>query len=129
MDRNLLVPRQRVLALTTTGRKSGRTQSTAVGYIENGEHVVLVASNAGLDRPPAWWLNVQENPEAEIDLRGQRRAVRARVATTEEREELWPQVLKQFRGFEDYDRYTDRESPLVVLERRAGGDSASGHEG
>jgi F420H(2)-dependent quinone reductase len=114
--RNLIAPRQRVLALTTTGRKSGSARSTAVGYLEDGEQVVVVASNAGMDRPPAWWLNLREDPDAEIDLQGERRQVRARVATSDERERLWPRVLEQFRGFEDYDSYTRREIPLVVLE-------------
>jgi F420H(2)-dependent quinone reductase len=118
-SRNLIAPRQRVLALTTEGRKSGAQRSTAVGYIADGDDVVLVASNAGLDRPPAWWINLRENPEAEIDVRGERRAVRAREATNEERERLWPRVLESFRGFADYDAYTRRDIPLVVLERRS----------
>jgi deazaflavin-dependent oxidoreductase (nitroreductase family) len=117
--RNLIAPRQRVLALTTEGRKSGTRRSTAVGYVEDGDDVVLVASNAGLDRPPAWWLNLRENPEAEIDVRGERRTVRAREATDEERERLWPRVVESFRGFDDYAAYTRREIPLVVLERRS----------
>jgi F420H(2)-dependent quinone reductase len=116
--RNLIAPRQRVLALTTIGRKSQSPRSTAVGYLEDGQQVVVVASNAGMDRPPAWWLNLRENPDAEIDLQGERREVRARVATSDERERLWPRVLEQFRGFEDYDSYTRREIPLVVLEPR-----------
>jgi deazaflavin-dependent oxidoreductase (nitroreductase family) len=80
--------------------------------------VVVVASNAGLDRPPAWWLNLKANPNAEIDLRGERRLVRARRASPREQERLWPRVTEQFKGFESYDRYTDREMPLVVLDRR-----------
>jgi F420H(2)-dependent quinone reductase len=89
-----------------------------VGYLNDGDNVVVVASNAGLDRPPAWWLNLQENREAEIDFRGERRTVRARRASLEECEQLWPRVLEQFKGFESYDRYSEREIPLVVLERR-----------
>jgi F420H(2)-dependent quinone reductase len=116
--RNPFAPRQRVLALTTQGRKSGERRSTAVGYLEDGRRLVLVASNAGLDRAPAWWLNLRERPEAEVDLGGQRRPVRARTATEEERERLWPHVLEQFEGFDDYARYTQREIPLVVLEPR-----------
>ncbi len=116
--RNPIAPRQRVLALTTTGRRSGAARLTAVGFLEDGDKVVVAASNAGLDQPPAWWLNLQEEPRAEIDLHGERRAVKARPATSKERERLWPRVLEQFRGFEDYDRYTEREIPLVILERR-----------
>jgi deazaflavin-dependent oxidoreductase (nitroreductase family) len=118
VDRNLIAPRQRVLALTTTGRRSGASRSTALGYVNDGDNVVVVASNAGLDRTPAWWLNLQQDPSAEIDLRGERRPVTARRASAEEQERVWPRVLEQFRGFEAYDRYTEREVPLVVLERR-----------
>lgn len=117
--RNPVAPRQPVLALTTTGRRSGRRRSTALGYVEDGDDVVVVASNAGLDRPPAWWLNLQEDPCAEIDLGGERRVVRARRAGSEESERLWPRVLEQFRGFERYNEYTQRDIPLVVLERSA----------
>jgi len=116
--RNPIAPRQRVLALTTRGRRSGARRSTAVGYLEDGDRTVLVASNAGLDRPPAWWLNLREHPEAEIDVGGDRRAVLARAATQEERERLWPRVLAQFEGFDSYEAFTEREIPLVVLERR-----------
>ena len=88
-----------------------------LGFVEHGDDVAVVASNAGLDRPPAWWLNLQEDPRAEIDLRGERRIVRARRAEGEESERIWCRVLEQFRGFESYDEYTQREISLVVLER------------
>jgi deazaflavin-dependent oxidoreductase (nitroreductase family) len=117
-SRNPIAPRQRVLALTTRGRKSDEHRSTAVGYLEDGDRIVLVASNAGLDRPPAWWLNLREHPEAEVALHGERRTVRAREASDEERERLWPRVLEQFEGFDSYEHYTRREIPLVVLEQR-----------
>jgi deazaflavin-dependent oxidoreductase (nitroreductase family) len=117
-SRNPFAPRQRVLALTTHGRKSRVERSTAVGYLEDGGRLVLVASNAGLDRAPAWWLNLRERPEAEVDLGGERRAVRARIANHEEHERLWPRVLEQFEGFDEYAGYTQREIPLVVLEPR-----------
>jgi deazaflavin-dependent oxidoreductase (nitroreductase family) len=117
-SRNPIAPRQRLLALTTTGRRSGAERASAVGYLEDGDNVVVVASNAGLDRPPAWWLNLEQDPDAEIDLQGERRAVRARRASPDERDRLWPRVVAQFGGFESYDRYTEREIPLVVLEPR-----------
>ena len=117
--RNLMfAPRQRVLALTTTGRKSGQPRCTAMGYLRDDDNVVVVASNSGLDRPPAWWLNLQANPDAEIDCAGERRTVRAREATTDEHERIWPRFVEQFPGFEGYRSYTTREIPLVVLEPR-----------
>jgi F420H(2)-dependent quinone reductase len=90
-----------------------------MGYLRDGDNVVVVASNAGLDSPPAWWLNLKETPDAEIDLEGRRLAVRARVATPEESRRLWPRVVEQFRGFDDYRDFSEREIPLVVLEPRA----------
>jgi F420H(2)-dependent quinone reductase len=89
-----------------------------MGYLRDGDNVVVVASNAGLDRPPAWWLNLEANRDAEIDFEGERRLVRARRATEDEWERLWPKVLDQFRGFDDYRELSERDIPLVVLERR-----------
>jgi F420H(2)-dependent quinone reductase len=117
-SRNLIAPRQRVLALTTTGRKSGRRRSAPMGYLRDGDNVVVVASNAGLDRAPTWWLNLEADPDAEIDIAGERREVRARRASGEEWERIWPKVLEQFKGFDDYRSYTERDIPLVVLEPR-----------
>ena len=91
-----------------------------MGYLHDGDNVVVVASNAGLDRPPAWWLNLEETPEAQIDLEGERREVRARRATDEEWQRLWPKVVDQFGGFDDYQDFSERDIPLVVLEPRTG---------
>jgi F420H(2)-dependent quinone reductase len=119
-SRNLLVaPRQRVLAVTTIGRKSGRPRTTALGYVRDGEDFAVVASNSGLDRAPAWWMNLQVNPEAEIDAAGERVRVRAREATPEEEERLWPRFLEQYPGFDGYRQLTTREIPVVLLERVA----------
>src|SRR5919204_94844 len=89
VGRNLVfAPRQRVLALTTSGRKSGQRRTTALGYLRDGEDFAVVASNSGLDSAPAWWLNLQANPEAEVDAEGERLRVRAREASPEEEERL-----------------------------------------
>ena len=115
--RNLLfAPRQRVLALTTTGRKSGQQRTTALGYLRDGDGFAVVASNSGLARAPAWWLNLEGNPEAEVDVAGERVRVRGRRASTDEQERLWPLFLEQFRGFDGYRRFTTREIPVVLLE-------------
>lgn len=107
---------QPVLALTTTGRKSGSARSTVIACMPNGDDLVVVPSYAGLDRPPAWWLNLQANPRAEVDFRGEHRVVRARRASAEEERELWPRILEQYSGFEEYRNMTDREIPVVILE-------------
>jgi deazaflavin-dependent oxidoreductase (nitroreductase family) len=119
VNRNLFfAPRQRVLALTTTGRKSGRARTTAVGYLRDGDDFAVVASNSGLDRAPAWWVNLQSNPEGEVDAAGERVKVHARVATAAEHARLWPRFLDQFQGFDGYRSFTKRTIPVVLLERR-----------
>jgi F420H(2)-dependent quinone reductase len=115
--RNLwFAPRQRVLALTTTGRKSGQQRTTALGYLRDGDDFAVVASNSGLARPPAWWLNLEVNPQAEVDAAGERVRVRGRRATSEEQDRLWPRFLEQFPGFDGYRQFTTREIPVVLLE-------------
>jgi deazaflavin-dependent oxidoreductase (nitroreductase family) len=108
---------QPVLALTTTGRKSGAKRSTVIACMPDGDDLVVVPSNAGQDRPPAWWLNLQADAQAEVDFRGEHREVRARRASAEEERQLWPRILKQYSGFEQYRRMTDREIPVLILER------------
>ena len=105
-----------VLSLTTTGRKSGKPRSTTIIYYEDGERLVVMPSNAGSDATPAWWLNLQANPDAEVQLGNERRRVHARRATPEEAERLWPVLCESYSGFEDYRAYTEREQPVVVLE-------------
>ncbi len=116
-SRNLFfAPRQRVLALTTIGRRSGSRRTTALGYLRDGDDFALVASNSGFDSPPAWWLNLQANPEAEVNVAGERVRVRGREATREEHERLWPRFLDQFAGFEGYRQFTTRKIPVILLE-------------
>jgi F420H(2)-dependent quinone reductase len=107
-----------VMSLTTTGRKSGKPRSTPVIYVEDGDRLVVMPSNAGSDAPPAWWLNLQANPEAEVQIAKERRRVRARRATPEEAERLWPRMCESYSGFEAYQEFTDREQPIVLLEPR-----------
>ena len=117
----LLAGGQPVLALTTTGRKSGQSRSTVIACMPDGDDLVVVPSNAGQERPPAWWLNLQASPRADVDFRGERRVVRARRASVEEEARLWPRILEQYSGFEDYRQMADREIPLLILEREREG--------
>ncbi|HZK15557.1 MAG TPA: nitroreductase family deazaflavin-dependent oxidoreductase [Solirubrobacterales bacterium] len=105
-----------VLLLTTTGRKSGQKRTAPVVYLADGENVVVIGSNAGHSRTPAWSLNLKANPEAEVELGRERRQVRARVAAGEERAELWSKHNEQYSGFDEYEARTDREIALFVLE-------------
>src|SRR3712207_3619194 len=83
-----------VLALTTKGRKSGEPRSSVVGYVRDGDSYVVCASNAGNSRTPAWWLNLEANPEAEIDAEGSHVPVRARRAEPDEAQRLWPRLIE-----------------------------------
>jgi deazaflavin-dependent oxidoreductase (nitroreductase family) len=107
-----------VMSLTTTGRKSGKPRSTPIVYVEDGDALVVMPSNAGSDAAPAWWLNLQANPEAEVQLGQDRRQVCARRATPEEAERLWPRLRDSYSGFEAYQGFTEREQPIVLLEPR-----------
>jgi deazaflavin-dependent oxidoreductase (nitroreductase family) len=104
-----------VLLLTTTGRRSGRARTTPLTYFEAGEDIVVVASNGGEDRPPAWWLNLGAQPEAAITIGSDTHPVTARTATDEEHERLWPMITAAHAGYAAYARRTSRPIPLVVL--------------
>lgn len=107
-----------VLLLTTTGRRSGQPRTAPVVYLADGENLVVIGSNAGHNRTPAWSLNLQANPEAEVEVGRERRKVRARVAAGEERAELWRRHNEQYSGFDEYEARTDRDIALFVLEPR-----------
>jgi F420H(2)-dependent quinone reductase len=105
-----------ILLLTTTGRKSGKQRTCPLVYLADGERLVVIGSNAGNERPSAWALNLLEHPEAEVQVRREQHAVRARVAEGAEREELWRRMNDQFGGFDIYRDRAGREIPLFVLE-------------
>jgi deazaflavin-dependent oxidoreductase (nitroreductase family) len=112
------IGRAPVLLLTTTGRKSGQPRTAPVVYLADGENVILINTNAGNAKVPAWSLNLKANPEAEVELGRERRKVRARIAEGEERAELWRKSNVQYAGFDDYERKLDREISVFVLEPR-----------
>jgi F420H(2)-dependent quinone reductase len=107
-----------VLLLTTVGRRSGQPRTAPVVYLADGERLIVIGSNAGHERAPAWSLNLEANPLAEVELRSERREVRARVAEGEERAELWRKVNEMYGGFDEYSARTTREIRLFVLESR-----------
>ena len=105
------------LILTTTGRMSGQERSTPLIYGRSGDDYVIVASKGGAVEPPAWYLNLEANPGAEIQVKADRLKVRARTATPEERPELWLRMTSQWPRYNDLQKKTDREFAVVVLER------------
>jgi deazaflavin-dependent oxidoreductase (nitroreductase family) len=109
---------QPVLALTTTGRKTGAARSTAVACFAAGDDLVVAAMNLGLERNPAWALNLEANPNAEIDIGGETIAVTARRAQGNEAADLWRRWVELQPSATAYRELARREIPLFVLERR-----------
>jgi deazaflavin-dependent oxidoreductase (nitroreductase family) len=107
-----------VLELTTTGRRSGQPRSVMLTapLTENG-NLVIVASRGGDDTHPAWFLNLRSDPKVEVSVKGGPKEPRiARIATAEERARMWPQIAEKFPNYAGYQRKTEREIPLVVLD-------------
>ena len=106
--------------LTTTGRRSGQPRTTPLNCTPDGDRYLLVASYGGDDRDPQWFKNLQTNPEATLQIGAETLAVRATVATPQEKTELWPKVVAAYKGYEGYQRKTERDIPVVILSRTAG---------
>jgi deazaflavin-dependent oxidoreductase (nitroreductase family) len=113
------VGRKRFLLLVHRGRRSGARYTAPLLYVADGDRFVVVASNAGDGRDPQWWRNLQQTPETEIQVGERRIAVRARAASAEERESIWPRLLASYQHYAVYRERAGREIPLVILERRA----------
>lgn len=107
------------LLLDHVGRKSGRTFTTPLLYLEDGRNLIVVASQGGLPKNPQWFNNLLADPDTRVDVKGERgRAVHARVANPAERATLWPQLLDLYADYAKYDAWTEREIPVVILEPR-----------
>lgn len=107
-----------VLLLDHVGARSGTRRTSPLVYARDGEDVVVVASKGGYERNPAWFHNLVANPDTTVQIGSRHQKVHARVATAAERERLWPLVVSVYSGYDGYQRRTDREIPLVVLEPR-----------
>ncbi|MBW0010138.1 MAG: nitroreductase family deazaflavin-dependent oxidoreductase [Pseudonocardiales bacterium] len=107
-----------ILVLTTVGRKTGKRRSTPLAFLRWGDAFAVMASNAGSDRLPAWWLNLLADPAAEILADRNRYQVTARRADPEEDEAIWGTVTGLNPGFDEYRRLTERRIPVVLLELR-----------
>jgi deazaflavin-dependent oxidoreductase (nitroreductase family) len=105
------------LLLTTTGRKSGEERTTPLIYGKAGDDFAIVASKGGSDAPPAWYLNLEANPEVEVQVKADRFKAHARTASADEKPELWKTMVGEWPAYDDYQEKTEREIPVVVLER------------
>jgi len=104
-----------VLLLTTTGRRTGRKRTTPVLYVKDGNRLAIVASNGGRDQSPSWWTNLRFNPLGEVQIKGERWPVKAERARDLEKSRLWPLLAKMYPAYDDYQRKTRREIPVVIL--------------
>jgi deazaflavin-dependent oxidoreductase (nitroreductase family) len=106
-----------ILILTTTGRRSGEQRRSPLIFREHDGAYLVVASKGGSDAPPAWYLNLQASPEVTVQVRGEKFAARARTATPQEKPALWREMTEVWPAYDEYQRKTEREIPVVVLER------------
>ncbi|HEY2600158.1 MAG TPA: nitroreductase family deazaflavin-dependent oxidoreductase [Thermoleophilaceae bacterium] len=107
------------LLLTHVGAKSGLQRVSPLSYTEgDSDDLVLVASKGGYPQNPSWFHNLKAHPDTTVQVGREHRAVHARVATAEERKRLWPRVVDNWSDYAEYQKRTEREIPLVILERR-----------
>lgn len=105
------------LLLTTTGRKSGKQYTTPLIYTLDGGNPVIVASQGGTPDNPDWYLNLVANPHVDVQIKGDKFHAHPHTAAGEERERLWKQMAAVWPDYDEYQKKTDREIPVVVLER------------
>jgi deazaflavin-dependent oxidoreductase (nitroreductase family) len=107
-----------ILLLSTTGRKSGQERTTPLIHRTDDGRWVVVASKGGASDHPGWYENLQANPEATIQVKGERIPVRGSTAEGEERERLWSAMTEVWPAYDEYQHKTSREIPIVVFRRR-----------
>jgi deazaflavin-dependent oxidoreductase (nitroreductase family) len=106
-----------ILLLTTTGRRTGKETTTPLIYDLDGDNPVIVASKGGAPEDPGWYRNLKKHPEVGVQVKGDHFRARARTAEGEERDRLWSQMNRMWPHYDEYRQRTDREIPVVVLER------------
>jgi deazaflavin-dependent oxidoreductase (nitroreductase family) len=107
-----------MLLLDHVGARSGAKRTSPLLYFDDGPNLVIIASKGGNPKHPAWFHNLLANPAATVQVGSERRRVRARVATPEERRRLWPRAVETYGNYEQYQRRTERQIPVVILEPR-----------
>jgi deazaflavin-dependent oxidoreductase (nitroreductase family) len=109
-------PGARFLVLHTTGRHSGKARQTPLSFTKDGESYVVIASNGGAPRHPDWYLNLQANPNTEVEVRGRTKHVRAETVSGADRDRLWNAAVASFPGYAAYQSRAEREIPVVRLQ-------------
>ncbi|MDZ5441472.1 nitroreductase family deazaflavin-dependent oxidoreductase [Micromonospora sp. 4G57] len=105
------------LLLTTRGRRSGKLRRTALIYGRDGDAYLVVGSQGGAPEHPAWYLNLLAEPEVQVQVGAEKFTARARTATGEEKPRMWRTMTETWPAYDEYQTKTDREIPVVVLER------------
>ncbi len=105
----------KVLLLTTTGRKSGKTYTTPLGWFDQENGYVIVASNGGQPKNPAWYYNLKSNPQVTVQILGKRLPATAEVLSGEARAQAWRQIIAMAPSYANYEKRTTREIPLILL--------------
>jgi deazaflavin-dependent oxidoreductase (nitroreductase family) len=105
------------LVLTTTGRRSGDKRRNALIYGTDGDDYIVVASKGGHKNHPLWYLNLVADPNVQVQVLGEKFKARARAASPEEKKRLWPKMAKIWPEYDKYQARTDRDIPVVILER------------
>jgi deazaflavin-dependent oxidoreductase (nitroreductase family) len=109
----------KILVLFTKGRKSGEERANALIFEPDGADYLIVASKGGAPQPPAWFLNLEADPDAvEVHVKGDRFKAHARIANDEEKPRMWQKMVKAYPDYDRYQEKTDRTIPIIVLERR-----------
>lgn len=106
-----------ILLLFTKGRKSGEERANALIFEPDGDDYLIVASRGGTDAPPGWYLNLEAEPEVEVQVKGDRFKAHARTATDEEKPRMWTKMTEVWPDYDAYQAKTARQIPVVVLER------------
>jgi deazaflavin-dependent oxidoreductase (nitroreductase family) len=107
-----------ICLLEHRGRKTGRLRTTPLVYLEDGDRIIVVASQAGRPEHPMWYLNLLADPDVTVQVRRTRRPMSARVADDDERSLLWPRLVDLYADYASYQSWTDRVIPVVVLDPR-----------
>lgn len=105
-----------VALLTTTGRKSGQPRVSPLYFLRDGDRVIVAASKVGAEKNPMWYLNLKANPKVSVQIKKEVLDLTARDATADERANYWPQLVKMYPSYEDYQSWTDRTIPIVICD-------------
>ncbi|CCM65780.1 MAG TPA: nitroreductase family deazaflavin-dependent oxidoreductase [Candidatus Microthrix parvicella] len=104
-----------VILVTTTGRHSGKERTVPLLYLEDGDDLIVVASQGGMPTNPAWYYNVTQHPDVTVNRRGQQAGMVAREVKGSERAELWPRLVEMYADYTDYAARTERTIPVIRL--------------